>query len=401
MKVLLAHPGTQYSYQLAKELETRGLLYKFYTCFAIAEISLFFRLIRYLPYALQRKISNRIIKDISKIKIKVFFRLELNVLISLKIGQDPEEVFYKRNKKFQEEIPDSDILESDLIIGFDTSSWILLKRCKQLNRKFILDVSIAHPIEKEKIYNQIVLQYPDWSFAIKHKSAALIESEQQELENADVVVVASSFTKQSLIKHGIHEDTIFVNPYGVDSQLFFPTIKLASKKINFVFVGLVDARKGIPILLDTWEQISKSEATLSLIGPVSNLTSRIIQKKYPEINILGKIPFSELSQTFSKYDVLVFPSYFEGFGLVILEAMACGLPVITTTATCGADIIDDGHDGLIIETGSIYSLLNAMESIIEGRYNLLKMGKQAREKASILTWNAYGERWEKIIRYLK
>lgn len=398
MKVLLAHPGTQYSHQLVKQLEKQGLLYSFYTGIAISEYSFFYRLLRFLPNSIQKKISNRVIEAVPNKKIKNAFLLEWKALKQLQSGKDSEAVFYERNKQFQEQIPDAAILASDVVIGFDTSSWILIERCKRLGKKFILDVSIAHPAEKAKVYAQIATQYPDWSFAIKHKSKALIALEQQELEQADAIVVASSFTKQTLIKQAIGEKKIFVNPYGVNASLFFPSIKAASTKINFVFVGLVDARKGVPLLLDVWKQINKAEATLTLIGPVSDSVRTMIETAHPDVEVTGKIPFAELNETLSRYDVLVFPSYFEGFGLVIPEAMACGLAVITTAATCGADIIDHEYNGLVVETGNTTALLHAMESIINRRYNLNEMSKRSREKALLLSWDTYGERWFDILK---
>ncbi len=397
VKVLIAHPGTQYSHQLVKQLEKQGLLYRFYTGIAIAEHSFFYRMLRFLPDALHKKISNRVIESVPNHKVKNALVIEWRALWELQKGKDSEAVFYERNKQFQEQIPDAAILASDVVIGFDTSSWILIERCKQLKRPFILDVSIAHPAEKAKVYTQIATQYPGWSFAIKHKSNALISLEQQELEQANAIVVASSFTKQTLIKQGISDQAISVNPYGVNASLFFPSIKAASTKINFVFVGLVDARKGVPLLLDVWKQINKDEATLTLIGPVSSSIKTMIETAHPDVEVKGKIPFAELNATLSRYDVLVFPSYFEGFGLVVPEAMACGLPVITTTATCGADIIDNGFNGLVIDVGSVTALFNAMQSIINRRYNLSEMSKRAREKAMQLSWDAYGERWKKIL----
>ena len=97
------------------------------------------------------------------------------------------------------------------------------------------------------------------------------------------------------------------------------------------------------------------------------------------------------------YDVLVFPSYFEGFGLVVLEAMSCGLPVITTAATCGPDIINHGKNGILVKTGSQEELLKAMLSFTDGTYNLSQMSHNAREKALQYSWDSYGKRWKEII----
>jgi len=294
-------------------------------------------------------------------------------------------------------IPDRALREADIVIGFDTSSWILIERCKQLGTKFMLDVSIAHPASKLKVYESIAANYPSWGITLKNKPQYLIDLEQQELEQADAIVVASSFSKQTLIDNGIVADGVSVNPYGVESGAFFPAIKKHQPVINFVFVGLVDARKGLPLLLDVWKRLHPTDATLSLIGPINEEVKQLVQREYPSVIIKGKVPFAELKQLLPKYDVLVFPSYFEGFGLVVLEAMAAGLPVITTYATCGPDLIAQEVDGVVVNTGNGEQLSKAIQSFIDSRYNLGVMGKRAREKALHYTWNSYGERWKDLL----
>jgi glycosyltransferase involved in cell wall biosynthesis len=96
-------------------------------------------------------------------------------------------------------------------------------------------------------------------------------------------------------------------------------------------------------------------------------------------------------------DVFVLPSYFEGFGLVLLEAMASGLPIITTTATAGPDILTEGTDGWNIEPGDLASLVERMNYCLEHPAEVREMGRQARATAQRFTWSAYGERWMRIL----
>lgn len=398
VKVLVAHPGTQYSHQLVKQLEQKGLLYKFYTGFAIAEKSYLHKLFSLLPRSVQKKISNRIITGIPAGKIRPVMLPELKALYKLYKGGNSETIFYERNKKFQEAIPDKALKECDVVIGFDTSSWILEERCKALGKKFILDVSIAHPLSKRKAYAQIAAAYPEWKFALKDKSDDLVTIEQREMENADAIAVASSFSRQTLIDNHVPAAKIFVNGYGVNATDFSPVEKPGDGLLKFVFVGLVDARKGMPLLLEAWEKIDQSAASLTLIGPVEPAIRELIQTRYPGILVKGKVPFAELKSLLPQYDVLVFPSYFEGFGLVVPEAMACGLPVITTDATCGSDVVDEGIDGRVIPAGNTDQLYKALQAVIDNRSVLRQMGRNARQKAVQNSWEAYGERWEKLIR---
>lgn len=399
MKILLTHPGTQHSFQLARQLYKRGLLYEFHTGVAFGKDSLYYRLFSRMPGFIFHKLSNRFIDEVPDRLIKRNPFIELKALLRLKLGQDEEVVLYNRNKRFQSGISDDAIKKADAVIGFDTSSWILAKRCRNLDRHFFLDVSIAHPVAKDLVYRRIIKLYPNWRFSVKSKDYNHIAIEETEMELAGHIVVASSFTLKTYAEHEVPVEKISINPYGVDTSGFTPAaVKHNGKEeVHFVFVGSVDARKGIPFLLETWDKMETGNARLTLVGPVSEFTKAYIQKHYPEVTVMGKLPFSELKKALPGFDVMIFPSFFEGYGLVVPEAMACGLPVITTNATCGPDIIEHGNEGFIIEPAAEEPLKKAIAYFISNPGAVVSMGGRARAKAETLSWDAYGERWKQIL----
>jgi len=381
---------------LARQLHKNGLLYQFQTGIAFGDNSWQAKLISYLPGSVKNKLSNRIIHGVPGELIKLHYLEEIKALRALKNGRKNEDVFFERNSNFQNNIPDEMIKSADVVIGFDTSSWILAKRCRQLGKPFILDVSIAHPYAKRTVYQEILNQYPDWAFALEQKDQKMIDLELLEMELADKIVVASTFSKNSLISQGVAKDKIYVNPYGTDLNFFKPVEK-HNTIVNFVFVGLVDARKGIPVLLDAWKKIPKDKAKLTLIGPISETVKALINKTAADITIKGRIPYDELPAELSTRDVLVFPSYFEGFALVIPECMAAGLTVISTPATCAPDVIDDGINGYIIPCGNADVLAEKMLTLINNPALLKTMQAEASKKAQQFTWDAYGDRWKEIV----
>ena len=379
------------------------MLYEFHTGFAFGKDSWFYKIFSKLPDKIYHKISNRFIDDVPDGFIRRQPFIEIKALLKLKIGQDEENVLYHRNRLFQYNISDLSLKEADVVIGFDTSSWILAERCRRLSKNFFLDVSIAHPVSKDKVYRRIIKLYPDWKFSVKQKEHRHIAVEEVEMEQAGHIIVASSFTNSTYVENGVSKEKISINPYGVDTQMFRPPEKekASGESTRFVFVGSVDARKGIPFLLEAWNKITLSNIELTLIGPVTNGIEKFIRTYYPSVIIKGKLSFNEVKVILPNYDVMIFPSFFEGFGLVIPEAMACGLPVITTTATCGPDIISNGKDGFIIEPGSVNELKNAIEYFITQPGKAKEMGIMAREKAEQLTWDVYGEQWARIINNFK
>ncbi len=98
------------------------------------------------------------------------------------------------------------------------------------------------------------------------------------------------------------------------------------------------------------------------------------------------------------HDLLVFPSLFEGFGLVVLEAMAQGTPVITTGHTCGPDIIEDGTDGFIVPIRSAEAIAEKIDILAGDRERLMAMKIAARRKAESHPWEIYRQRLVKMAR---
>ncbi len=89
------------------------------------------------------------------------------------------------------------------------------------------------------------------------------------------------------------------------------------------------------------------------------------------------------------HDVLVFPSLFEGFGLVVTEALSQGTPVITTPHTCGPDVLTDGEDGFIVPIRDAQAIAEKLELLHRDRERLAAMSIAARKKAETLTWESY------------
>ena len=153
----------------------------------------------------------------------------------------------------------------------------------------------------------------------------------------------------------------------------------------------------MPLLLNAWQRLAPAQAELWLLGPVSAKV-RSLLPELPGLRVLGEVPGARVPGILQQCDVFVFPSYFEGFGLVILQAMACGLPVITTTATAGPDLIRvPGSGGWVIPTGNEDCLVEAMAHCLANRDDMRVVGKIGRSIAERYSWQVYGQRWMPIL----
>lgn len=397
-KALLVHPGTQHAPRLARTLIELDALTAFWTGVAFDRAALSTRAMRAaLPGRFIERIANRIYDGIPSAYLKAIPSLELGTMLAIRRGKPPLEAYLDRNRRFQERIPQSAFAAADTAIGFDTSSWLLARRCRDLGKPFILDQSIAHPLEKKRVFEEVAARFPEWREDLEPPLPAMLEHEKEEHRLAARIVVASTFTKRSLLAHGVAEEKIVTLPYGVDLAAFSPSGQpRGDRPFRFLFIGSITARKGVPLLLDTWRKLKPAGAELVFAGPISPRVQPLLPD-LPGVTFLGKRPHSELPALVRESDVLVFPSYFEGFGLVVLEAMAGGLPVIASDATVGSDVITDGEDGFLMRAGDGDGLCRALETALSGTDKIRDMGRVARRTAERYTWSRYAEGWRELL----
>ncbi|HNY38746.1 MAG TPA: glycosyltransferase family 4 protein [Bryobacteraceae bacterium] len=395
MRVLLAHPGTQYAPRLAVELHRHGVLQRFATGIAVAEDGALGALDRLMPAALRRRWANRRIRGVPASELRLFPSLEWRALRRLRRGDPAEAVFRERNEAFQRAIPDRWIVEATHVIGFDTSSWILAERCRRFGRPFILDQSIGHPCAKEQVYEELRRRFPSWADSVPEKSVSDLSLEALEHDLATLVVVPSGFVRDTFVAHGVDERRIRVNPFGTDLAEFAPGTGHTNGPLVFLFAGSLTARKGLPILLEAWTAACMGgKAQLWIAGP----------GKWPlgvgcppDIRLLGGLSRSALVEAMRQADVFVFPSYFEGLAQVQVEALAVGLPVIGTTASGAEEIVHDQESGYVVQTGDVAELATRLRYIVEHPVELARMRQYCMATRDRLSLSAYGDRWLKIL----
>ena len=213
----------------------------------------------------------------------------------------------------------------------------------------------------------------------------------QEPTLANGWVVASTYTARTLSDNGIPNEKIHVVPYGVDTSAFSKRIHAPNSDQPFrvLFIGSLIQRKGLSYLLDAVRQLKSRNVKVMLCGR-GVVDSELIQT-YSDLDIEVKIglPRDELVRLVHTCDVFVLPSLIEGFAHVIVEAMACGLPVITTENTCGPDVLTEGQDGFIVPIRDARAIAEKLEWGISHRDELAAMGERAADTAALFTWERF------------
>lgn len=182
----------------------------------------------------------------------------------------------------------------------------------------------------------------------------------EECALADFFICASTFTRRSLINHGIQARTIGIAPYGTDREVTRLPLTKGISTTNFLFVGQGIQRKGIHHLLTAWRRLDIKAARLRIVcSRVDPCLRRLID--HPTIDFSAAISRKELDRLFTTSHVFVMPSLVEGFGLVYLEALASGCYTIGTTNTGLPDLGVPQHFASTIEAGNIDELSRALE----------------------------------------
>ena len=398
MKALVVHPGTQHAFRLATELHRLDALAGLHTGFAAGAGGGWERVIRRFPLGLRRFVSNRMAGGVLARFVHLQVGLELASQVRLRrAGGDGQGVLHWRNERFQRAVPERALAEADVVIGFDTSSWILAQRCRALGKPLVMVQTIGHPDAMAKIAEQLAAQFPEWEPTWERRLPPVREAEQIEHDATTLIVGSSRFTRQTLIDHGVAADKICVLPHGVDCARYTVAGERGNRPFRFVFVGSVSGRKGVPLLLEAWRRLRPAGAELWVVGPIASAVRKLVPE-LPGLRLWGEVPGVEVPGILQQCDVMVFPSYFEGFGLVILQAMACGLPVITTAATAGPDLIPTpGAGGWIVPTGDLQRLTEAMEHCLAHQEEMPAVGKIARASAERFNWQVYGRNWLPVL----
>jgi len=169
--------------------------------------------------------------------------------------------------------------------------------------------------------------------------------------------------------------------------------------LKLLFVGGLSQRKGIANLFEAVKSFG-ANIELTLVGHKGSDNCPALDDALARHHWIPSLSNADILQLMREQDVFIFPSLFEGFGLVITEAMSQGMPVITTDRTAGADFIEHGKNGWLVEAGSTDALRAAIEELLQHPGKIEKAGREARETASKRPWEIYGkELAEAIIKY--
>lgn len=412
MKLLVSHPTLNAnSKNLVAGLLNNKLLYKLFTSVAIFPDQLLYKLgsnpklkdlkrrsldSEWQPYTRSKSFFEFGRLLASKLKLRYLTRHEKGIFCIDKVYENHEKWVATNLAKAKKE-------GLSAVYGYEDGALATFTKAKQLGLYCIYDLPIGYWKSAQLLLEKEFELNPDWSNTLTgfNDSVDKLNKKDKELALADVIFVASSFTKKTLEEYSGNLSEIKVIPYGFpeanEKKDYQP---LVNRKLKVLFVGGLSQRKGISYLFEAVEGL-QDYIELTVVGHkvVSDCTA--LNRALDNHQWISSLSHNQILACMREHDVLIFPSLFEGFGLVITEAMSQGVPVITTDRTAGPDLIENGADGWIIPAGSSKAIKEVFTEIFEKPELLQQFGLAAQKKAQGRPWSVYGQEMAETLSSLK
>lgn len=252
----------------------------------------------------------------------------------------------------------------------------------------LYELTSAHVQFANDILSEEAELCPEWADTIARlkDSPEKIAHREEELRLADLVLAPSRHVVMSLPVSLRNNISVCVCPYGAPFPVEIRK-EVRNSKLRVLFVGSLTQAKGLGYTLSAIRDVEKLVNFTMIgtrVGKCAELDAALDRYRY-----IPTLPNSEVLAEMARHDVLVFPSLTEGFGLVIMEALSRGLPVITTENTGGPEIIRDGREGFLVPIRSSQAIAEKLERLARDRDLLEMMSESAIECANNWTWQRY------------
>lgn len=392
-RVIVSHPGKQHVHQLCYGLQKSGLLHHFYTSVWLIPDNIILKCFLLLCPS---RIADKFIKTLKK---RYFKPLDSNFIIQFPylelIRQLLNGVFKLKSERwifYVERAHDWYVSfhikkeNPDIVIGYEKAALLTFKKTKALNKVTILDLAQVHYSHIRSLRRD----YPEFKAIMP--SDYLFETinkvKEEEYKYVDYIITLSNYAKQSLIDANIPEEKIYTVNLGFDPDVFnIKSMYTKQGAFKILFVGTITKRKGIHLILEALKQLNLQEVEFTIVGPMDD-GADILDKYKGLFNYVPFLHHNELVKYYQNADVFVFPSLLDSWAMTVVEAMACGTPVIVSEHTGSKDVVKKGG-GFIIPVNDVNALSSKIMYLYQNRNELEIIGRKAHEISRMYIWENY------------
>jgi glycosyltransferase involved in cell wall biosynthesis len=304
-------------------------------------------------------------------------------------GVNVEKFNYFYPKRFQKLCGRSGMIDNvkeGIFVKFQLLTFLLFNiiySCSKLNRMDIVHVHWPIPNGLGALFLKYIYKIPyintiygeEIYLSKRYHTMSIIKLF---VNNSSKTIMISNGTLKASINEGLKKENLEIIPFGVDTAFFRPINTEKNENIfQILSIGYLIERKGFDYLIKAVKEVSKSHSNVRLkivgSGPLETQIKNLIKEQQLEskIQILSNVTDEKLLETYNSSDLFVLPSIVdsqgntEGLGVVLLEAMACKLPVIASNIGGIPDIVHDNITGRLVQQKDILGLSNAITELIE------------------------------------
>ncbi len=399
--VLVSHPSRVVGvYHEALALQQAGLLRAFVTGFYFDADSKVALGLQWLPSQLKKTLFKELRRrghyelDPKDVVSHPLWDLILTLVCRAGLqGRTAYGLLAYRNEMFEKSVA-ADIrrIRPAGAICYDSASTVPFEACDEIGAIKILDQVIGHIQAGVSVADRERTKNPEFadSFPI-FPEHGLVDKCTAEIKAADHILAPSDYVVKTLVAAGADPNIITLFPYGVDTERFCPSNQPRDENgvFEILYAGQISQRKGIKYLLQAFQELNLPNARLTLLGRIVGSGEGLspfegVFRHVPEI------AYHEMPDFYRQADVFVFPSLHEGSANVTYEALASGLPVITTFES--GSVIRDGIEGFIVPSANVEALKERIVRLMKDRELRRCMALAARRRAEEFTWGAFRQR---------
>ncbi|WP_225771451.1 glycosyltransferase family 4 protein [Inquilinus sp. Marseille-Q2685] len=393
--IVVSQLGARMHYAVPRILHRAGMLTHFYT--DICATKGWPRLLGRLPRSVLnnglRRLAGRVPADIPADRMTCFNGIGLLYTLHRMRARSPSEetaAMLATARAFSRRVVRRGFGDADGFYGIAGECLEQMQAARAAGLWTAVEQIIAPRGIVERLIQEEAARFPDWERPgpPDRHAEAFGAREKAEWEAADLIVCPSEFVRQTVIESGGPAGRCVLVPYGVDARFQLPERRRIGGPLRVLTIGAVGLRKGSPYVAEAARQLA-GHAVFRMVGPC-NLPEQARSRLGDLVEITGPVPRAEILDHYAWADVFLLPSICEGSATVIYEAMAAGLPVITT-ANSGS-VVRDGLDGFVVPIRDAAAIAEALAFLHGHRGRLADMSRQAQARARDFDLAGYGRR---------
>lgn len=396
--IAVAQIGARRHYAVPSLLNQCGLLDALYTD-VCADVGLLPHVARWLPRPLQppplRRLLARTVPGVPPDRIHAFNFFGLSRVLARSRARTQVNHFdaqAQANSRFCRLVARRGLGAADTLYAFNGAALELLQFARKHSIRTILDQTAAPVTVEQSLLADERQRWPGWDLGDTSPLdwAALAQREAAEWDLADTLICGSDYVRDCLHAQSPHLVPCRVVPYGAPAlPPRPPAYAPGTGPLRVLYAGSVCLRKGIPYLMEAARRLQGQAVRFRAVGPI-HVSRPAVHELRRWIDLVGSVPRPQMQREYQQAHVLVLPSISEGSANVCYEALAAGLPVITTPNA--GSVVRDGLDGYIVPIRCDQSLADRIASLAEDRHRLAAMSAGALARAAQFNWADYARR---------